>query len=205
MKRTKLKVSKEDIMIVVALSVLALVAALILSVVNMFTYVSESESIERALAKSNIEIEKSYEISQFANLESFPESEIIYIGKAEDESRVFITKALKTKNSCYNAEGISLIVVIKNDIITFVNSYKHAETPGLGSKALEINYLNQYKNLNVNGFKVSSKPLIELPNSGGDFNYSNVTSATYSSIGVNVAVKSAVKAYIDTKDHVGWK
>ena len=64
---------------------------------------------------------------------------------------------------------------------------------GLGSKALEINYLNQYKNLNVNGFKVSSKPLIELPNSGGDFNYSSVTSATYSSIGVNVAVKVLLK------------
>ena len=92
MKKMKLKVSKEDIMIVVALSVLAFVAALILSVVNMFTYVSESESIERALAKSNIEIEKSYEISQFANLESFPESEIIYIGKTEDESRVLLQK-----------------------------------------------------------------------------------------------------------------
>ena len=40
----------------------------------------------------------------------------------------FYYKSIKNKNSCYNAEGISLIVVIKNDIITSVNSYKHAET-----------------------------------------------------------------------------
>lgn len=203
-KKTKFKLSKESVMIVVALSVIALVAALVLSLVNMFTYVSESEAIERALGKSNIEIAKSYEISDFGKLESLKDSEILYIGKSKDDGRVFITKALKTKDSCYNAEGISLIVVIKNDIIQSVHAYKHAETPGLGSKALEAEYLNQYKGKNVNNFRVTSDPAIDSPDSPGDVQFSKVTSATYSSVGVNVAVKSAVKAYKDTKDSMEW-
>lgn len=205
MQKKKFKISKESVMIVIALSVIALFAALVLSTVNMFTYVSEAEAIERALNKSSIQVKESFGKEKFLEIKPYAASEVLYIGKTVDNARVFITKALKTQTSCYNADGISLIVVIKNDKIVSVDSYKHAETPGLGSKALDASYLTQYKGKNINSFKVSSDPSIASPEVEGEFKYTVVTSATYSSVGVNVAVKSAIKAYIDTKNNNMWR
>lgn len=189
----RLKISKDYIMIVVALTVIAIMAALILSAVNIFTHVSEAELIKRALSNNDLKIEKEYSLNTFSR---YPDTELIFAGKTPDNKYVIISKANKTSLNCYGTEGIAITVVIKDDIIEKIVSYKHAETPGLGSKALNEKHLSQYYGKNVNSFNVGEENKIAHEGEPSDFVPTVVTSATYSTNGVNVAVKNAIKAYL---------
>lgn len=187
------KAPKESLRIIIVLGLIALVSATLLSVVNFFTKIDQNQQmLDKIENLYSSPVRDNIEITGFAN---YYGTEIQGYFIAEDGASIIISKALKGGKVCYNAEGISLIVVIKDNCIVTVHSFAHSETPGLGEKALREDHLKQYFGLEVDAFYIVEGDIISGPGSSGDFNPVLVTGATYSTNGVNLAVKAAVRAY----------
>lgn len=188
--RVKPRIDKESLKLVLVLSVIALVSALILSVVYKFT-VKTIDNEARLMAK----FKTYYAADEYSALDTEMAkkrdyTQILNAYRASDGAVLILSKSEKA----YNSAGISIIVIIKDDVILDVISYSSQETPGLGSKALQETHLSQYKGLNTSVF--DNSPAYVSPDKDGDgYQIKYVTGATKSSTGVQYAVEAAVIYY----------
>ncbi len=190
----KLNVSKESVRIVVCLGVIALVASLLLAVVNIFTQVDEAAELRKAIGDvyAEAEIEREIDLKDYDDTDG---TEVLNAFVATDGAYIILTHVAKADKVGYNAEGVSMLVVIKDGAIIKLSGYSHSETPGLGANAFKDKHLNQYVGLTVDRFDVSDGAQIIAPESGY-FTPVKVTSATYTTNAVFLAVKASVRAYV---------
>ncbi len=181
---------KESFRLVAVLASVAFVAALLLSVVYMFTEATidyEARLIETF--NENYTSESYVEVELTADLvRDYTSISSAYLA---DDGAMLIT-AFSEK--AYSSDGIEIIVIIKDDIIVAVIKNAASETPGLGSNALTDDYLEQYVGFNVNDFVFVGTEGDNTDESTNKATY--VTGATKSSTGVQYAVESAVLFYL---------
>lgn len=183
----KLKIDKESVRLVVSLAVIAFFAALVLSVVHMFTIVDEEARLREKIGEvySAPLTEQTFDWTGYVDR---PDTSISNCYRAEDGAYIIIAKSDKA----YSNSGIELIVIIKDDLIKDVIKYKASETPGIGSKLLEDSYLKQFTKYSVDDFDFASG----TAGGAAGIDVAYVTGATRSSTGVRYAVEAAVKAYL---------
>jgi Na+-translocating ferredoxin:NAD+ oxidoreductase RnfG subunit len=192
--KVKNLMKKESFKIIAVLAVTALICALLLTTVYLFTKVDETARFKEQIAKyyASPLTDETVNFSRYRDKEN---TAILNVYKAQNGAYVIHSKSLKA----YAAEGIELIVIIKEGNIEKVVRYKSAETPGLGSRALEESYLSKYEKLTVKDFSMSDgTPTLESPNkgSGAPKGVDGITGATKSSDGVRLAVEAAVRIYV---------
>lgn len=187
------KLDPESVKIVVSLTLIALVAALLLAVVNIFTRVDEAEEMQNAVAENySSPVASEIDISGYDDLGG-TELQAAYI--AEDGAYIFLVHVAKGNRIGYSADGVGLITVIKDGVIVKVAGYSHSETPGLGANAFREDYLMQYSGVNVADIYIPEDDTLVFPDNSGMFTPEKVTSATYTTNAVFAGVKGAVKAY----------
>ena len=189
----KFRINNESVKIVVSLSVIALVAALLLACVNLFTQVDENEELQKAIAE-NYSSPIAEEISTEGYVDiNGTELQAAYI--AEDGAYIFLVHVSKGNRIGYSADGVRVITVIKDGVIVKVAGYSHSETPGLGANAFKEDYLARYAGVSVKDVYVPDDLNLTFPDTTGKFTPEKVTSATYTTNAVFAAVKGAVRAY----------
>ena len=190
----KLNVSKESVRIVVCLGVIALVASLLLAVVNLFTQVDEAAELRKAIGEAYAEAEIASEVD-LKDFENTDGTEVLNVFVATDGAYIILTHVAKADKVGYNAEGVSMLVIIRDDEIIKLSGYSHSETPGLGANAFKDKHLDQYIGLTTDRFDVYEGEQIVAPD-GGYFTPVKVTSATYTTNAVFLAVNASVRAYV---------
>lgn len=189
----KLKIGNESVRIVVSLSVIALVAALLLAAVNLFTQVNEKEELQKAIAENySSPIAEEISTDGYVGLNG---TELQAAYRAEDGAYIFLIHVSKANRVGYSADGVGVITVIKDGAIVKVAGYSHSETPGLGANAFKEDYLKQYEGVSVDDIYVPDDLELTFPDTAGNFTPEKVTSATYTTNAVFAAVKGAVRAY----------
>ena len=187
-KRQKAFFKSESFKAVAVLAIIALVTSLILSVVYRFTAIDEAEAMRKKINDVyNAGTITPIDVSGYDNK---ADSVILNAFMAEDGACVVVSKSKKAYNA---AQGITLFVIIKDGRIAKVANYSSSETPGLGSKALEGAYLEQYVGMRASrlasGDDVTSPSIPPL-----DIKY--ISGATKSSTGVRIAVEAAAAFYV---------
>ena len=182
----------EILMTALVLVIIAGIAGALLGLVNHFTAVDEDELIARkATAVYDGALEKYVgEEGMTAPMkEDFGEVLGVYVPKAEGKN-VYVIVARGF--GAYKG-SLDLLVNITDGKIVKIASYEANETPGLGSKALQDDYFEQYYGQRItsefHGFLFVKHPA-EHPDE-----VSAVTGASKSSTAVTNAVNAAVKWY----------
>lgn len=176
---------KENLSIVLVVTIIAVIAALLLGVVNKFTAIDESKVLQEKISKIyDSPIAQTLDIKDYTDNVN---AQILNAFKCEDGAIIVHSKSKKA----YNAKGIELLVVIKDNILIKATKYSHSETPGLGSKALEESNLNKFANLDLS--KYASVSIKE--SADNIYKVDGVTSATFSSNGVTIAINNAIAFY----------
>lgn len=177
---------KDIILTTLVLVLIAVIAGGLLSVVNKFTHIDETEKLNAKLA------------SVYSTDKGFTSNLIDGSTLADANANgvvlgVYMPKD-GTENVILHASGkgaykgtVEIMVIIDNYNIKSVAKYVSNETPGLGSKAFEVEYLDKYKGdiTNIDGF--------ELTKNGGSIDA--VSGATKTSTALVNAVNAAVKYY----------
>lgn len=192
MKESLHKFFKSDSFKAIAvLCLFALLSALILSVVHRYTLVDEEEAMRNKIRElyTAAPVASSLDVKDYNNIEN---SEIISAFYAEDGACIIVSKSKKAYNA---GTGITLIVVIKEGEIVFVSDYASSETPGLGTRALQENYLSQYVGLEAEELAVRDQVEIRDP-SDQSSSVQFISGATKSSTGVKLSVTAAATFYM---------
>lgn len=207
---------KEILVIIAVLTGIAVVSGLLLGVMNKFTYVDETEALIE-------DIEKIYEspISEQINItdyENIEDTEILNAFIAENGAYIINSKSEKA----YSSEGLKLLVIIKDGEIVASDGKGNDETPGLGTKALSEDYLENYEGISYDYFSDEEEDgesnnsgdgiefdwslSIDINSETGDTSGATsinegsdridaISGATKSSVGVEYAIKAALKFY----------
>lgn len=102
---------------------------------------------------------------------------------AENKSGAVVTAQGKSFGGLLTA----MIGIDKNGSITGVEVTNHADTPGLGTKAMTVDYLKKYKNIKeLKGAKIKDEKSVDY-----------IVGASISSNGVYTAVKNALAQFKD--------
>jgi len=190
-KETFLKAFKTDSFKAIAvLSVIALVSALVLSVVHRYTIVDEEALLREKIG----EVYTAAPVASALDTESYNDidnSDILSAFLAQDDACIIVSKSKKAYNA---GTGITLIVVIKDGVIINVVNYASSETPGLGTRALNASYLSRYVGINAKALAVRDQVEFRDPaEQSASVEY--ITGATKSSTGVKVSVTAAATFY----------
>ncbi len=133
-----IKTGKEIVTIIIVLTAIAVVAGLLLGVMNKVTAVDETEALKAQIGELYTSpIKDILDISAYENLK---DTEILNAFVAEDRAYIIKSKS----NKAYSGNGLQLIIIIKSGKVLSVNGEGNSETPGLGSKALTESYLKNY-------------------------------------------------------------
>ncbi|MCX4367128.1 MAG: FMN-binding protein [Clostridia bacterium] len=184
---------KDVILTTLVLVLIAVIAGGLLAAVNKFTHIDEAEKLSAKLA-SVYTTDKGF-TSNLMDGSS--------ISGADASGSVLGAYMPKdgTRNVILHASGkgaykgtVEIIVIIEDYNIKSVAKYVSNETPGLGSKAFEVEYLDKYKGdiKDIDGF--------ELAKNGGTIDA--VSGATKTSTALVNAVNAAVKYYKDNIDAI---
>lgn len=182
-----MKKYKDSIKTVLVIALIALAAGLLLSVVNSFTQVDEEAILMEKIALAyDSPIDRELNTENYVNQD---DSEIFRAYLAQDGAVIILAHSKRA----YDASGLELLVIIKDNIIIDVVRYRASETPGVGTRALATEYLANYVNLNVSQYEKT-----EL-NRGSDSesikNIDAISSVTVTSKAVNIAVNGAIAFY----------
>jgi Na+-translocating ferredoxin:NAD+ oxidoreductase RnfG subunit len=191
-KESLKKMWKSDAFKAIAvLCIIALMSALILSVVHRYTIVDEEAVLREKVGEvyPSSPVTTSVDVSSYRNIDN---SVILNAFVAEDGAYIILSKSKKAYNS---GTGITLIVVIKEGIILCVQNYLSSETPGLGTRALKESYLSQYVGVEANALAVRDQVEIRDPNEQ-TVKIEYIGGATKSSPGVRISVTAAATFYI---------
>lgn len=189
MSKIKEILKKEPVRIILVLTALALVAAVVLGVVNRFTVVDEDARFREKIGE-NYEsplTEKEFDLSGYQNMEY---TEILNVYQAANGAVVILSKSKKA----YSAAGIELIVIINDKKLEKVILNAASETPGLGTRALTEEYLSKYTEFDVDDFFIPTGDEITSSTKKAA-SVDLISGATRSSTGVKYAVEAAVAVY----------
>lgn len=141
-----IKAGKEIVTIIIVLTAIAVVAGLLLGVMNKVTAVDETEALKAQIGELYTSpIKEILDISAYNNIK---DTEILNAFVAEDGAYIIKSKSKKA----YSGSGLQLIVIIKSGKVLSINGEGNSETPGLGSKALTASYLQNYVGLSYDFF-----------------------------------------------------
>ncbi|MBO5410355.1 MAG: RnfABCDGE type electron transport complex subunit G [Clostridia bacterium] len=173
---------KEFIVPTVTLFVICLVATFLLGLTNSVT----APIIEELAIETEIKSRQTV----FAQADNFGEAKTLKDGStivaALDESGNVIGHVVVNTAKGYGGDISVMTGVDINGKVTGVNILSHAETAGLGAKAAEDSFRNQFIGL-IEGITVSK-------GEGGENSIDAITGATITSKAVTQAVNAAIEA-----------
>ncbi len=176
---SKLKIDRDSVKVVLVLTVIAIISALILSVVYVLVHKTDEEMFNMKVAKlysdSAVDTTRTFDLSDYQNIDS---TTITNVCAFEDGKIGMICSTTKSYKS-----GLTLFVLYDQDgTIVEVKSYSSSETPGVGSKVVAQSNLDNFKGKSYTDFtedKLSDKSKFEVD---------AITGATKSSRGINYIV-----------------
>jgi len=163
------------------------VAALILGVTNNITApVIEERNIQASNEARKIVLP---DADEFKKLDDINSDMVVEVYEGIKGNNV-VGYTIKTSSKGYGGAIESMVGISKDGKITGVEIGNHSETPGLGSKATEPTFKNQYLDKDV------SKPLLVIKGSANNENeISAISGATITSNGITNGVNAAMKIY----------
>lgn len=163
------------------------IAALVLDITNSITApVIEERNIQASNESRKIVLPDAYEFKKLEDISSDLVTEV-YEGIKDGE---VVGYTIKTSSKGYGGYIESMVGISKDGKITGVEIGNHSETPGLGSKATEPTFKNQYLNKNT-----SNSLLVVKGSVNNENEISAISGATITSNGITSGVNAAMKIY----------
>ena len=178
---------KDMVKLGVILFAICAIAALVLGVTDNIT----SPVIAERNIKASNEARKIVlpDAGEFKRLDDINSDMVTEVYEGIKDGKV-IGYTIKTSSKGYGGAIESMVGISKDGKITGVEIGNHSETPGLGSKATEPGFKNQYLEKDV------LKPLLVVKGSANNENeISAISGATITSNGVTSGVNAAMKIY----------
>ena len=178
---------KDILKLGVTLFAICAVAALVLGVTNNIT----APVIEERNIQARNEARKTVlpEADEFKELEGMNSDIVLEVYEGIKDGQV-IGYTIKTSSKGYGGAIELMVGISKDGKITGVEIGNHSETPGLGSKATEPMFKNQYVNKDV-----LNSLLVVKGSTNNDNEISAISGATITSNGVTSGVNAAMKIY----------
>ena len=178
---------KDILKLGVTLFAICAVAALVLGVTNNITApVIEERNIQASNEARKIVLP---EADEFKELEGMNSDIVLEVYEGIKDGQV-IGYTIKTSSKGYGGAIELMVGISKDSKITGVEIGNHSETPGLGSKATEPMFKNQYVDKDV-----SNSLLVVKGSANNDNEISAISGATITSNGVTSGVNAAMKIY----------
>lgn len=170
------------------LLLISLIAALSLGYVNEITEDKIAE--QRALANERARKAVSSEADTFNEIDiSDIEDALVVEGFEAIKDEMVVGYIFKTIPKGYGGSLEVIVGIDNNGTISGVRIGSHTETPGLGAKATDETFYNQYENMSANQMISVSKT------QSSDTEIQAISGATITSEAVTRGVNSAIKAY----------
>ncbi len=178
---------KDILKLGVTLFAICAVAALVLGVTNNIT----APVIEERNIQASNEARKTVlsEADEFKELDGMNSDIVLEVYEGIKDGQV-IGYTIKTSSKGYGGAIELMVGISKDGKITGVEIGNHSETPGLGSKATEPMFKNQYVDKDV-----SNSLLVVKGSANNDNEISAISGATITSNGVTSGVNAAMKIY----------
>lgn len=189
-ERRKPKISKDVVMCVVVLSAIALVAGVLLGVMNWLTYEDPELKIIRSVAEAYgvEETAVSAQADRVINLDGGTGS-VQRCFKVEKNGEVVYVYHSVGKGA--KSGTLELLVhITSKGLIREVEEYSQSETAGYFKRVMDA---NRQKYLGVNITLIDEFELVK--NGSADNEIAQVTNATMTSRGINNAINAAVYAF----------
>ena len=178
---------KDILKLGVTLFAICAVAALVLGVTNNITApVIEERNIQASNEARKIVLS---EADEFKELDGMNSDIVLEVYEGIKDGQV-IGYTIKTSSKGYGGAIELMVGISKDGKITGVEIGNHSETPGLGSKATEPMFKNQYVDKDV-----SNSLLVVKGSANNDNEISAISGATITSNGVTNGVNAAMKIY----------
>lgn len=178
---------KDILKLGVTLFAICAVAALVLGVTNNITApVIEERNIQASNEARKIVLS---EADEFKELDGMNSDIVLEVYEGIKDGQV-IGYTIKTSSKGYGGAIELMVGISKDSKITGVEIGNHSETPGLGSKATEPMFKNQYVDKDV-----SNSLLVVKGSANNDNEISAISGATITSNGVTNGVNAAMKIY----------
>lgn len=178
---------KDILKLGVTLFAICAVAALVLGVTNNITApVIEERNIQASNEARKIVLS---EADEFKELDGMNSDIVLEVYEGIKDGQV-IGYTIKTSSKGYGGAIELMVGISKDSKITGVEIGNHSETPGLGSKATEPIFKNQYVDKDV-----SNSLLVVKGSANNDNEISAISGATITSNGVTSGVNAAMKIY----------
>lgn len=178
---------KDILKLGVTLFAICAVAALVLGVTNNITApVIEERNIQASNEARKIVLS---EADEFKELDGMNSDIVLEVYEGIKDGQV-IGYTIKTSSKGYGGAIELMVGISKDGKITGVEIGNHSETPGLGSKATEPMFKNQYVDKDV-----SNSLLVVKGSANNDNEISAISGATITSNGVTSGVNAAMKIY----------
>ena len=178
---------KDILKLGITLFAICAVAALVLGVTNNITApVIEERNIQASNEARKIVLS---EADEFKELDGMNSDIVLEVYEGIKDGQV-IGYTIKTSSKGYGGAIELMVGISKDSKITGVEIGNHSETPGLGSKATEPIFKNQYVDKDV-----SNSLLVVKGSANNDNEISAISGATITSNGVTSGVNAAMKIY----------
>lgn len=178
---------KDILKLGVTLFAICAVAALVLGVTNNITApVIEERNIQASNEARKIVLS---EADEFKELDGMNSDIVLEVYEGIKDGQV-IGYTIKTSSKGYGGAIELMVGISKDSKITGVEIGNHSETPGLGSKATEPIFKNQYVDKDV-----LNSLLVVKGSTNNDNEISAISGATITSNGVTNGVNAAMKIY----------
>ena len=178
---------KDILKLGVTLFAICAVAALVLGVTNNITApVIEERNIQASNEARKIVLS---EADEFKELDGMNSDIVLEVYEGIKDGQV-IGYTIKTSSKGYGGAIELMVGISKDSKITGVEIGNHSETPGLGSKATEPIFKNQYVDKDV-----LNSLLVVKGSANNDNEISAISGATITSNGVTSGVNAAMKIY----------
>ena len=179
---------KEIMNLGLKLLIISLIAALSLGYVNAITEDKIAE--QRALANEKARKAVSPEADEFNEIDISDLNEALVVEGFEAlENDVIVGYVFKTLPKGYGGSLEVIVGISNNGTISGVRIGSHTETPGLGAKATDDSFYNQYEDMMANQVISVSKT------QSSDTEIQAISGATITSEAVTEGVNSAIKAF----------
>ena len=188
--------TKDVLKYVFVLVAIALVAGILLSVVNKFTYVDVNAVILTSLsekfdvAQSSVKSDNSYIYNK--SEDSYVERcYVVYKevdGTATDEIEALVY--LVVGSGAYSG-SVEMLYTVKDGKIADIEVYSHSETSGIGTKVLKQENLNKYKGIELSS--ITNYNIAGGADAKGDAVY--VSGATRTTRGVLNSLRALAYSY----------
>lgn len=178
---------KDILKLGVTLFAICAVAALVLGITNNITApVIEERNIQASNEARKIVLS---EADEFKELDGMNSDIVLEVYEGIKDGQV-IGYTIKTSSKGYGGAIELMVGISKDGKITGVEIGNHSETPGLGSKATEPMFKNQYVDKDV-----LNSLLVVKGSTNNDNEISAISGATITSNGVTNGVNAAMKIY----------